>query len=113
MKKLLLLTFIGSLFATGAAFAHCGSCGAGDEAHSHGDKAAECCSDKPGECCKDKAKCKSECKHKHMHGKKCCGDKPGECCKSECKKEEKAKAETAAAKSGACCPAMTTSGKAA
>jgi hypothetical protein len=86
MKKILLITVLGTLFAAGSAFAHCGTCGVGDAAH--GDKA--------------KAECKTEC------AKPCCGEKKADC-KSECTKEkaeEKAADETAAAKSGACCPAQ-------
>ena len=88
MKKILLIAVLGTFFAAGSAFAHCGSCGAGEKAHA------------------DKAECKTEC------AKPCCGEKKAEC-KSECAKpccakekaEEKAADETAAAKSGACCPA--------
>jgi len=102
MKKILLLTFVGTLFAAGSAFAHCGSCGTGEEAHEHAAKA--CCSEKAGECCKA--------------AKACCSDKAGECCKkkSACKsdctkpccgkeKAEKAADATAAAKAPSCCPA--------
>lgn len=91
MKKILLITVLGTLFAAGSAFAHCGTCGVGEKAH--GDAA--------------KADCTAEC------AKACCAEKKAECkadCTKPCCAKEKAADETAAAKPDACCPA-TKAGK--
>ena len=88
MKKIILLAMIGTLFAAGNAFAHCGSCGVGDEAKEH---KAECCG-KEGKCCHDK---KADCE-------KACDDKKADC-KEAC--EKKKSDSTAAAEAPACCPA--------
>ena len=85
MKKILLIAFLGTLFATGSAFAHCGSCGTDAKAHDHKHAAKECCKEGEG-CCKAKSECKKAC------------EKPSE------EKKEKAE-ETAAAAPAACCPA--------
>lgn len=105
MKKIILLAFIGTLFATGNAFAHCGSCGVGDEAKEH---KAECCA-KEGKCCHDKkdctaeekAACKAKCE-KACEGGEMAKCKEG-CTKPCCAKEEAA--PTASAEPPACCPA--------
>ena len=89
MKKIILLAMIGTLFAAGSAFAHCGSCGVGDEAKEH---KAECCG-KEGKCCHDK---KADCE-------KACDDKKKAECKEAC--EKKKSDSTAAAEAPACCPA--------
>ena len=99
MKKILLIAIVGTLFATSSAFAHCGSCGVGDEAHA--EKKA---------CCAEKADCKKDCE------KACCAAKKAECsdkkenCKEKCSKPccAKEKADETAASSTeapACCPA--------
>ena len=92
MKKILLLTFVGTMIAAASAFGHCGACGT--EGKAHGEKA--CCSEKAGECCKkaDKDGCKSECKAASDCTKAC----------DATEKAEKAAEKTAAAPS-ACCPA--------
>ncbi|MEX0325909.1 MAG: hypothetical protein AB3N33_07470 [Puniceicoccaceae bacterium] len=90
MKKVLLLTAISSLFFATSAFAHCGSCGAGDEAHDHAKK--ECCGTE-GKCCHEKKACEE---------KKACGE---ECKKECCAKKEKCEKTAAAAEKKACCPA--------
>ncbi len=99
MKKIILLAFVGTLFAAGNAFAHCGSCGVGDEAKEHKHEAkAECCG-KDGKCCHEKKDCKGD--------KACDGDKMAKCkegCDKPCCAKEKA-APTAAAEAPACCPA--------
>lgn len=91
MKKVLLLTAIGSLFLATSAFAHCGSCGSDAADHSHAKK--ECCGTegkccKEGKACEEKKACAEECK------KKCCA-----------KKEACEKTAAAAAEKPACCPA--------
>ena len=87
MKKILLITLIGSLFAATSAFANCGTCGVGEDG---------------------KEACKAECV------KKCCAKKAKDCaadCEKPCCNKEKAEEatadETAVApkKSGACCAA--------
>ena len=98
MKKILLITILGTLFAAGNAFAHCGACAA--DAAEKADKIeckAECkkCCGTEGKCCK--SECKSKCE-----GKKCCGTE-GKCCKEKCSEE---KADDTAAKSEACCPGL-------
>ena len=61
MKKYLLLTFAGVLFASVNAFAHCGTCGVGDKAaHEHADK-AECAEACQKACCAKKAECAESC----------------------------------------------------
>lgn len=104
MKKILLISVIGLIFSTAGAFAHCGSCGAGD--HEHAAK-AECSAEKKAECAKEKKCCGTD-------GKCCKGEAKGcaeDCSKPCCAKEEKKADETAAAKpAGACCPA-TKAGK--
>lgn len=101
MKKILLITFIGTLFAAGSAFAHCGACGPASDAE-HKETAKACCS------------AKAECTAEAMASCPYSGDK------AACSKDAKAagkgactkpcdsatKTETAkAAKDGACCPA--------
>jgi hypothetical protein len=80
MKKILLLTAIASMFAATSAFAHCGSCEAGEK--------AECKAECKKECCAKKKDCAKECK------KECCA-----------KKESKDETAAAATKEGACCAA--------
>jgi hypothetical protein len=85
MKKILLITVLGTLFAAGSAFGHCGTCGVGDEAHAEGAK----------------SECKADC------SKPCSDEKKADCkaeCKKDCAKPCDAK-EKAAAKPSACCPA--------
>lgn len=92
MKKILLITFLGTLFAAGSAFAHCGACGS-DAAHK-ADKAeckSECMAECKAECAKDKAK-------------KCCGS--SECAKDKaaCTKDKaEGNADDTAAKPAPCC----------
>jgi hypothetical protein len=103
MKKILLITILGTLFAAGSAFAHCGACGA-DAAHAEKGDKMECKAECKKACCGKKAECcKAECtKSCDGEGKKCCGTE-GKCCKSACTKDEAKEKAEAAAKPAPCC----------
>ncbi|MGC9453104.1 MAG: hypothetical protein ACP5I4_16860 [Oceanipulchritudo sp.] len=96
MKKLLLISFIGFIFAASGAYAHCGACGAGDADHEQAAK-SECTAEKKAECAKE-MKCCSE-------GKSCCSGEKKSCPAGG----DKEKAEDAVAKpaKSLCCPAMS------
>lgn len=102
MKRILLLTFIASLFAAGSAFAHCGACTTGDQAHAKGDKAKMECTEKAtcpvtgATACETKA-----CDTKAKGEMAAC---PADCSAKCCAKAE-AKEEAVASSPPACCPA--------